>query len=196
MFMKHLNEQKRLAKISVWSYLFVGGFLIFFNILILTILDPSISSISSFPLLRAVRLIEIADFLERVDPLVILLIYVGLFVKMTAFYLGAALGLSSLWKNSRHGVVTLLTGGSSTCSRLLRRVIFSTSGSLSNIICDFIFLSFKSGFRCCLRRRSRRRGYFRKKAFLHAKKRLRMLERGLLCTANDSGCFSQPPRCF
>jgi len=111
MFWKHLNEQKRLAKISLWSYLFVGGFLIFFNILILTILDPSISSISSFPLLRAVRLIEIADFLERVDPLVILLIYVGLFVKMTAFYLGAALGLSSLWKNSRHGVVTLLTGG-------------------------------------------------------------------------------------
>ena len=49
-----------------------------------------------FSALRSVRLIEIADFLERLDPLIILLIYIGIFVKMTAFYLGAVLGLSSL----------------------------------------------------------------------------------------------------
>ena len=67
--------------------------LLIFNILNLAILDPSITSISTFPLLRSVRLIEIAEFLERLDPLIILLIYIGIFVKMTAFYLGAVLAL-------------------------------------------------------------------------------------------------------
>lgn len=109
MFWNHLDDKKTLSKTSLSSYIFVGIFLMIFNILNLAILDPSITSISTFPLLRSVRLIEIADFLERLDPLIILLIYIGIFVKMTAFYLGAVLGLSSLIKIS-HKKTTMIVG--------------------------------------------------------------------------------------
>ncbi|MGE7823837.1 GerAB/ArcD/ProY family transporter [Paenibacillus sp. NPDC093718] len=109
MFWSHLDDKKTLSKASLSSYIFVGIFLLIFNILNLAILDPTITSISTFPLLRSVRLIEIADFLERLDPLIILLIYIGIFVKMTAFYLGAVLGLSSLIKVS-HKKTTVIVG--------------------------------------------------------------------------------------
>lgn len=109
MFWSHLDNKKTLSKASVSAYIFVGIFLLIFNILNLAILDPTIASISTFPLLRSVRLIQIANFLERLDPLIIMLIYVGIFVKMTAFYLGAVLGLSSLIKVS-HKKLTVIVG--------------------------------------------------------------------------------------
>lgn len=109
MFWSHLDDKKTLSKASVSAYIFVGIFLLLFNILNLAILDPSITSISTFPLLRSVRLIQIANFLERLDPLIIMLIYIGIFVKMTAFYLGAVLGLSSLIKVS-HKKLTVIVG--------------------------------------------------------------------------------------
>ncbi|RAR41907.1 GerAB/ArcD/ProY family transporter [Paenibacillus sp. MDMC362] len=109
MFWRHLDNKKRLSKATVSAYIFVGIFLLIFNILNLAILDPSITSISTFPLLRSVRLVQIANFLERLDPLIIMLIYIGIFVKMTAFYLGAVLGLSSLTKVS-HKKLTVIVG--------------------------------------------------------------------------------------
>lgn len=101
MFWSHLNEKRKMVRVSVYSYLFVGVLLLLFNVLNLAILDPSITFITTFPLLRSVRLIQIANFLERLDPVIILLIYIGIFVKMTAFYLGAVLGLAHLVRISR-----------------------------------------------------------------------------------------------
>ncbi|MBB3126647.1 spore germination protein KB [Paenibacillus rhizosphaerae] len=108
-FWKHLNNKKNLSKLSIFSYLFVGILLLIFNLLNLTILSPQILSITTLPMLRSVRLIEIADFLERLDPVIILLIYIGIFVKMTAFYLGAVIGLSYLIKIS-HKKLTIIVG--------------------------------------------------------------------------------------
>lgn len=109
-FWSHLNNRKPLTKITVLSYLFVGVFLLVFSILNLAILDPTITSISTLPMLRSVRLIQIANFLERLDPIIMMLIYIGIFVKMTAFYMAAVLGLSQLIKIS-HKMLTLAVGG-------------------------------------------------------------------------------------
>ncbi|GIO90278.1 MULTISPECIES: GerAB/ArcD/ProY family transporter [Paenibacillus] len=109
-FWNHLNNRKVLTKVTVLSYLFVGVFLLVFSILNLAILDPTITSISTLPMLRSVRLIQIANFLERLDPIIMMLIYIGIFVKMTAFYMAAVLGLSQLIKMN-HKMLTLVVGG-------------------------------------------------------------------------------------
>ncbi|MCM3492243.1 spore germination protein [Paenibacillus lactis] len=109
-FWNHLNNRKVLTKVTVLSYLFVGMFLLVFSILNLAILDPTITSISTLPMLRSVRLIQIANFLERLDPIIMMLIYIGIFVKMTAFYMAAVLWLSQLIKMN-HKMLTLVVGG-------------------------------------------------------------------------------------
>lgn len=109
-FWKHLNHKKPLSKISIYSYLFVGMLLLIFNLLNLTILSPQILSITTLPMLRSVRLIEIANFLERLDPVIILLIYIGIFVKMTAFYLGAVIGLTYLIQKMSYKIWTIIVG--------------------------------------------------------------------------------------
>lgn len=48
MFWSHLEDKKTLSKASLSSYIFVGIFLLIFNILNLAILDPTITSISTF----------------------------------------------------------------------------------------------------------------------------------------------------
>lgn len=93
-------------KISVYAYLFTGALLAFFNALNVMILSPPIADISSFPLLLSVRLISIAHFLERLDPFVILLLFIGLYVKTTLWYLAAVLSLAQLFRlNHRWFVV-------------------------------------------------------------------------------------------
>ncbi|MEW9670470.1 GerAB/ArcD/ProY family transporter [Ammoniphilus sp. 3BR4] len=96
MFWKHLSNKNELTKMTMRSYVFVGLFLVMINWLNLVCLGVPLTSISTIPLLHCVRLIQIADFLERFDPVVVLLLFIGLYAKMTAYYLGAVLALSQL----------------------------------------------------------------------------------------------------
>ena len=45
-------------------------------------------------------LIRITQFLERMDPLVAILLFIGVWVKQTAYYFGAAMALASIFKTS------------------------------------------------------------------------------------------------
>lgn len=100
MFWNHLNTPSKRNRISIGSYLFTGVFLSVINVLNIAILGTAFASISTIPLLHSVRLIQIADFVERLDAFVILLIFIGIFIKMALFYLGAVLALARLFKTS------------------------------------------------------------------------------------------------
>jgi hypothetical protein len=50
------------------------------------------------PLLSATRMVTIADFLERFDALVILMMVAGVFFKIGGWLFGAAMGISHLFK--------------------------------------------------------------------------------------------------
>ncbi|WP_409175701.1 GerAB/ArcD/ProY family transporter [Brevibacillus fortis] len=63
----------------------------------IAILGTQYTSISTVPLLQSVQLIQIADFLERFDALVILLLYAGIFVKARLWFQAAVLGFGELF---------------------------------------------------------------------------------------------------
>lgn len=80
-------------------YLAYGGvsiFLIAMNELILFVLGQSIAEKVTFPLLESVQLIEFSQVFERMDILFVFVLYLGLGVKLAAFYIGAATGFSQL----------------------------------------------------------------------------------------------------
>jgi spore germination protein KB len=97
-FWHFVSDKTIIAKVSIISYLTVGGLLLMFNMFNIMILGAPIAAISSLPLLHSVRLVAIGSFLERIDALIVLLLFVALFIKTTLWYLGTIVVLGQLWR--------------------------------------------------------------------------------------------------
>ncbi|KRE40357.1 GerAB/ArcD/ProY family transporter [Paenibacillus sp. Soil724D2] len=95
-----MSEKQKIKRISILSYLSVAAFLILMNILNLMVLGTTIVANSTLPFLQAVQLIQVGDILERLDVMVTLLLFLGLFVKMTAFYWGAVYACTQLSRST------------------------------------------------------------------------------------------------
>jgi spore germination protein KB len=72
--------------------------LTFINQLIIFVLGPKIAAGSTLPLLETVQLIELAEVFERMDALFTLLLFLGLIIKMVAFFNSAVIGLERITK--------------------------------------------------------------------------------------------------
>jgi spore germination protein KB len=98
MFFPFLNSKRSVRKIGM-AVIFITGILMTINlILVLSVLGPEIYGQQFFPLLSATRMVTIADFLERFDALVILMMVAGVFFKIGGWLFGAAMGISHLFK--------------------------------------------------------------------------------------------------
>ncbi len=98
MFWSNLNEEEKMIKTSIYAYFTSGILMMLHSLFNLAILGTTYSRISNIPMLSSVRIIQIADVFERFDALVILLIFAGLYIKATLWYLAAVLGLESIFK--------------------------------------------------------------------------------------------------
>lgn len=96
MFWNLRSDNRIPVKATFAAYSTVALFLVSMNALNIAILGPTLAGMSALPFLQSVQLISIARIFERLDVIVTLLIYIGLFMKMTAFYLCAVLGFSQL----------------------------------------------------------------------------------------------------
>ncbi|WP_426446916.1 GerAB/ArcD/ProY family transporter [Paenibacillus sp. S-38] len=103
-----LAQRSRMRRVSLWAYSGVAAFLILMNALNLMILGPVLVENSTLPLLQSVQLIQIADILERLDVLISLLIFFGLFVKLSLFYWGAVQAAAQLSRTKRSVWVVVL----------------------------------------------------------------------------------------
>lgn len=96
MFWRLLNDKGKLRKVTFLSYTLTGILLIVLNILNITLLGAAYAELSTLPFLSSVRLIKVGDFIERVDPLVVLLIFAEVFFKSSLFFMAAVLGLTRI----------------------------------------------------------------------------------------------------
>ncbi|WP_160724743.1 GerAB/ArcD/ProY family transporter [Bacillus sp. USDA818B3_A] len=97
-FFPFLTNNQPVRKIGM-SFLLVGGILLTINsIMMLAILGPEIYKVDLFSLLAATQMVSVADFLERFDALVILMMVSGVFFKVGGFILAAAIAISYLFK--------------------------------------------------------------------------------------------------
>ncbi|WP_162848567.1 GerAB/ArcD/ProY family transporter [Paenibacillus nanensis] len=100
-FMHLVKEKKSLERVTYRSQLSVSLFLVLMNALVLCVLGPQLAGVTSLPLLEVVQLVRLANFLERLDIIVTLLLFIGLYVKITTLYFAsvftmiAVTGLSS-----------------------------------------------------------------------------------------------------
>ncbi|OCT10940.1 spore gernimation protein [Paenibacillus pectinilyticus] len=105
-----LPDKQKVKKLSLVAYTIVALFLVAMNILNVTILGTTLVANSTLPFLEIVQLIEVGDILERLDVLVTLLLFLGLFVKMTAFYWGSVYACAYLFPFWRKHTWVIIVG--------------------------------------------------------------------------------------
>ncbi|AIQ45347.1 hypothetical protein R70723_05115 [Paenibacillus sp. FSL R7-0273] len=84
------------AKNTLTAYVAISVFLIFMNALNAAVLGPTVAGISQLPFLKTVRTLSNLQFVERLDILVTIQLFIGLLIKMMLFYFCAVKGVSGL----------------------------------------------------------------------------------------------------
>ncbi|MDQ0063819.1 spore germination protein KB [Paenibacillus harenae] len=95
-FFPLVKVRRRLRRPVLTSYLFVAIFLTIINQMNFLVLGPHLVEKSTVPLLQVIQLIEIIDVFERMDVLFVLILFMGLGIKMAAFFVGAVTGLQKI----------------------------------------------------------------------------------------------------
>ncbi|PLR79098.1 spore gernimation protein KB [Bacillus sp. V3-13] len=107
MLLPFLNKPKMEIKVGL-SALTVSGLLLALTAAInIAVLGPYIASTSMFPLLKTVHKINIADFIQRLDAIVISMLIVGGFFKIVIFFYAAVKGIEDLFKEAKHRYIII-----------------------------------------------------------------------------------------
>jgi len=110
MFVPFLVKGTNLKKVGFAAIMMTTFLLIMNIIMVISVLGPEIYRDQFFPLLSATRMISIADFLERFDALIILMMVAGVFFKVGGWTYGAASGIAQVLKLKHNRSVLLGLG--------------------------------------------------------------------------------------
>jgi spore germination protein KB len=100
MFWKYTENKEKLQAVTLSAYCMSGIFLTCTSALIICIIGPALGGAGGIPLMLAASMIQIAGIVERMDPFVAILLFLGVLMKQTAYYLGAALAVGSIFRIS------------------------------------------------------------------------------------------------
>ncbi|WP_216827729.1 GerAB/ArcD/ProY family transporter [Alkalihalobacterium elongatum] len=96
--MTQTNHFHYVRKVGVIAVILSGLLIAYSNVIQITTLGVDIKVRSSFPLLVAAREIEVFDFFERVDILIVFTLMFGIMIKAGIFLYGGLKGLEHLFK--------------------------------------------------------------------------------------------------
>jgi len=96
MIIPYLNRPRDAHRVATLSLLLIGFFLTVSILEALLIFGPNVSAAWVFPTFNAVRVVSIANFLERLESVIVAVWVLGAFVKVGVFYYAAVLG-SAQW---------------------------------------------------------------------------------------------------
>ncbi|MDQ0169317.1 GerAB/ArcD/ProY family transporter [Paenibacillus tundrae] len=108
-FFKITEHDSKFNKALLSAYGVVSIILTIINQINIIVLGPSLAINASTPLLETIQLIQFAGVLERMDAIFALVLFLGLGIKMAAFFIGAVTGLSRI-TNIKYKLLILPTG--------------------------------------------------------------------------------------
>jgi len=97
----YAREKSQVTRMTVAGYLTVTAMLMYGNAMIMAVLGPRLAEGASIPLLQVVQLIRLGGFIERLDIVVTLLLFFGLYAKLAVNFMAVVLVMQPLFKWSR-----------------------------------------------------------------------------------------------
>ncbi|MDA8235467.1 MAG: endospore germination permease [Clostridia bacterium] len=110
MIIPFLKQPQNFRKIQNLAVITIGFFFTMVVLGTVAIFGPELTPRFIFPTLNAARIINIANLLERLDPIVMAIWITGAFIKITFFYYVAALGTAQLLNLSSYRPVVYPLG--------------------------------------------------------------------------------------
>ena len=92
----YLNKPQEAQRIAYSAILLSGLFFLLSVVGILAIFGPALTARWMFPTLNGARMIHLANFLERLEAVIMVIWVFGAFVKISVFYYAAVLGSAQL----------------------------------------------------------------------------------------------------
>lgn len=96
MLLPYLNNSQNVKKVFVYSFALVSLFTIIISLPILTIFGLEERRTLTFPFYEVIRLVNVANFIERVESVHMAIWILGIFLKISFQYYLIVLGLSQL----------------------------------------------------------------------------------------------------
>lgn len=97
----HLEHPLKSFRYGVIGSLISGMILLIISVTIIMVLGPTIAMNSTVPLLDTISLVNIQGFIQRMDPIVIIIMVITGFFKITIFFYGGVTMLQYLFKLPR-----------------------------------------------------------------------------------------------
>ncbi|KGE17905.1 GerAB/ArcD/ProY family transporter [Paenibacillus wynnii] len=94
----HLNKSHVAKKSGVAAILLSGFVLSFIHAIEISVLGDNIYGRATFPLFTTITLVDLANFIQRLDALVFLTLIIGVFFKMTIYCFAATAVAADLFK--------------------------------------------------------------------------------------------------
>ncbi|MEH7155725.1 GerAB/ArcD/ProY family transporter [Neobacillus drentensis] len=113
MILPHLNNQLNGRKIGIFALLASGITLSITVALEIAVLGAKGVAFSQFPLLDMIGQVNIGDFIQRLDIIVVATLIIGVFIKITVFFYAGYLGLTSIFhitKKKQKALFLLILG--------------------------------------------------------------------------------------
>lgn len=106
----YLNNNKRAKMLGITGLLISGIALSGSMLINLLVLGFHIVEDSPFPLFTTVQMISVADFLERLDIIFLIVLFIGTYFKLSLYFYAGIIGLADLFKLKSHKEVTFPLG--------------------------------------------------------------------------------------
>lgn len=103
-------ENSKIKKAAILSIIAEAILLAFNNIIFICTLGVNFATLTNFPLFETYRLIQIGEFLNRLDILFLLLFLADGFFKISIFLYAAVLGASQIFKSKNARVLSIPFG--------------------------------------------------------------------------------------
>lgn len=102
MLLPYLKQSSKSLKIGLLAILFSGLLLSFTIALNISILGSTEAANTPFPLHRALGKINLMNFIQRLDSIVVFLLVLGGYFKIVIFSYAATIGLTNMFKQKKH----------------------------------------------------------------------------------------------
>lgn len=94
----HFNSKRKVKKIGILAVVLSALLLSFTHAIEMSVLGPDIYSRATFPMFTTITLVNVANFIQRLDALVILTLIIGVFFKMSIYCYAAVSITADLFK--------------------------------------------------------------------------------------------------
>ncbi|MBG9826526.1 MULTISPECIES: GerAB/ArcD/ProY family transporter [Bacillus cereus group] len=136
MLFAYTSQKDEIFKNGLWSIFISGFLLVSTTVLNIGVLGGLISQEISFPMLTTSSLIKIGDFIQRLEPISIILLIIGSFFKIFIFHYTACLSLDQIFQCERTVSIPIVSG------LMIVLSIFGASNNITHLYIGFQFITY------------------------------------------------------